>query len=1268
MPRPTRRTVTFENGETRNDVPPGIDTWESYQRFKTAQIRLGVEDTTEPVEPREAEEYGAFGRDIKRVYQSVIGRPADFLESVAPLNALLNPRATARDLYGEDFYDLKVGDRMQRVQQARAKSVSESESGTSLFNPNLDELDDIFDEDGYVTGTETNRGFALNIGSYVAGGVGIYRGLSRLAAQAPRAFNEFARKHNVSATIVDSIITGTAVDQWISNPNDPNFLSSLKDMGVTDSTLVSIGEYLEAEEDDTALEKRIKMLAGNLPVEIVAGGIIGKLWKDTSVFSATGKRMEDATQEEIGEEALKGLKRTKRELMQPTKTRLTAEPTKNPLYYTIDERGNEIGDVWREVDDLTENAQVFAQEGFFRGLWQKFTQSRGYNVVAGQDAFENAQQAKRKYQNRSEHLASRLNTSILNILRSDSDSSIMDDVYLALTSRKKERLKAFKTLERPELIKFLKQEFNLTDDIAENVIDTRALIDELSTEINKFAPNPQIQKLIANNLNMYMRRSYKLFEDKNYKASDAVKNRAVNFFFDKFKKREASNLKKALNKNKKYTVKSDAELLDEAWNNVDSILFDRSAGRKIFERRKDFAEPIRELMGEVTNPIDSILLTTSKMADHYEKSRFLKDMQRIGTRQKWLFDSKPEGLEGLEILKNTGREELDGMYTTPKMAKVISNDEISIFGEGKINNPLYKNFLSLKGFANKAATVFSWTTNMRNILGGMQFNLVNGLNPIPLGLTTKGENNFFKNFMTIYNDARLNKGDKGLDELYEKYVGLGVINTNVRVGDFRALINEGLEASSVDDFMSKISNKLSRVAEDFYVGTDDFFKINAFNAELNTLKNANKGGGKTLATLEKEAADIVKNTLPNYDRVPPGIKALRNWPLGTFVSFPAEIIRTSYGIARQAGRELLSGNGVLMRRGVQRSAGMFAGGYGINALSNLTSDTLGWTEAEKKSAEIMTETPWSKDSPRLWHKDEETGKIYSADTKYLDAYNTVKEPILAVLNELDNGNVTEEELPKKLYDGIATGLGTLMAPFTTQAIFTKAVTDVWYATQDPEGKTPEGKELFGPATSTEDRIANSGYFILSSLIPGTVDSVDRLISAYDEEPNSFTGDPRFDVGTEWRALLTGIRLTEFNPEQQLNFAISKYKNDNSALQGVFADYSTGMGDLVDQYKSRQQERYEIQKELYRYIKASQYFINDTDIQRQLQDRGISRLDAYELSIGKFIPQTITNDFLSDISYKVGDSPDRLYEIKEKLSSVYSDMSRTLLNTPEEDDD
>ena len=47
----------------------------------------GIDDrvkTTVP-EAKEADEYGGFGRDVKRVYRSMVGQPADLLESVAPL-------------------------------------------------------------------------------------------------------------------------------------------------------------------------------------------------------------------------------------------------------------------------------------------------------------------------------------------------------------------------------------------------------------------------------------------------------------------------------------------------------------------------------------------------------------------------------------------------------------------------------------------------------------------------------------------------------------------------------------------------------------------------------------------------------------------------------------------------------------------------------------------------------------------------------------------------------------------------------------------------------------------------------------------------------------------------------------------------------------------------------------------------------------------------------------------------------------------------------
>ena len=85
-----KNTVTFENGETRNDVPPGIDTWESYQRYKAAQSSYGITPDKDDPAPKETEEYGAFGRDVKRAYHSLVGQPADFLEAHITLNAFVN--------------------------------------------------------------------------------------------------------------------------------------------------------------------------------------------------------------------------------------------------------------------------------------------------------------------------------------------------------------------------------------------------------------------------------------------------------------------------------------------------------------------------------------------------------------------------------------------------------------------------------------------------------------------------------------------------------------------------------------------------------------------------------------------------------------------------------------------------------------------------------------------------------------------------------------------------------------------------------------------------------------------------------------------------------------------------------------------------------------------------------------------------------------------------------------------------------------------------
>ena len=60
----------------------------------------------------------------------------------------------------------------------------------------------------------------------------------------------------------------------------------------------------------------------------------------------------------------------------------------------------------------------------------------------------------------------------------------------------------------------------------------------------------------------------------------------------------------------------------------------------------------------------------------------------------------------------------------------------------------------------------------------------------------------------------------------------------------------------------------------------------------------------SIKELKQEAADIVKNTVPNYAYVGSAVKTARVLPIGNFMSFPSEMIRTTAGIGKQALSEL----------------------------------------------------------------------------------------------------------------------------------------------------------------------------------------------------------------------------------------------------------------------------------------------------------------------------------------------------------------------------
>ena len=107
------------------------------------------------------------------------------------------------------------------------------------------------------------------------------------------------------------------------------------------------------------------------------------------------------------------------------------------------------------------------------------------------------------------------------------------------------------------------------------------------------------------------------------------------------------------------------------------------------------------------------------------------------------------------------------------------------------------------------------------------------------------------------------------------------------------------------------------VAQDLYTAEDDFFRVYNFLAEAYKLDNAfnvaiKKGirdaSGKivtqaskpTELELMKEAAQIVRETVPNYAYVSDFVKSVRRSPLGSFAAFPAEIYRTGVNTTSRA--------------------------------------------------------------------------------------------------------------------------------------------------------------------------------------------------------------------------------------------------------------------------------------------------------------------------------------------------------------------------------
>ena len=555
----------------------------------------------------------------------------------------------------------------------------------------------------------------------------------------------------------------------------------------------------------------------------------------------------------------------------------------------------------------------------------------------------------------------------------------------------------------------------------------------------------------------------------------------------------------------------------------------------------------RELFGEIKDARRTIINNMQSMASITARDKFYNTIVQSG---KIVFDNPTQAQlnlpnrpgytmskNGMQIKSPLGEE----IYTNPMNGKFTSSEfEQAIkFAEempldGLMKSSLYRYLIAVpKAGAQVAKTVLSPFTHMRNFTSAVAFSA-------GTGNLFKDPRFILRSFKQSFNTIQPQIAYRNLPEdqaFYRFLLDEGVVNSSSTFQDVQGLLKDIAKGGDfVERAFGKLGkrmNKVFRGAQDLYVAEDDFYKIYNYLAEFDNLKNAYKGTRPDIE-LAKQAASIVRNTVPNYAYVSDFIKGLRRSPLGNFVSFPAEIIRTTFNITEQGLKELA--DPALRNIGARRLIGLgttlaiipptvveaFRGMYGI------TRDEL---------AAMRRFLPeWSRESTILPNKDKE-GNLYYTDFSHGFAYDTVVNPIQSVIANVEAGK--EQPLIQGMVQGTTRALGRLLDPFISESIWVQALNDLY----SRGGKTDTGSEVWNPRDFEGDKYAKGIKHLVEALAPLSLPQISRTIKAgiYGEDPE--TGRDLTLTGE--LGGFFGFRNQKMDFEESLGYKISDY---NGALR------------------------------------------------------------------------------------------------------------------------
>jgi len=658
---------------------------------------------------------------------------------------------------------------------------------------------------------------------------------------------------------------------------------------------------------------------------------------------------------------------------------------------------------------------------------------------------------------------------------------------------------------------FIMRKGNLDDlpvALKEVAEDSRKQIDILSGMISQSKyVSPELREVIGKELGVYLRTTYKKFDDPNWKPSSKVIQEAEEMIYKKMTKyKDNVELMK--------TVKGRETVRNQAKASVDIILrnakysenvFDflntvKGTGQSkvIFKEKQKLSKEIQNLLGVETQTSKRIFSTLNTLGEFIHSQSTFAKFKELG-KNKYFFD-KPTGQFSYQI-KGKQFGDLDKMYTTDTMRLNFYNPvklAIEKDGSGVVDFGVntIKMMYAAKGFSQGSKTVFNNITHERNFQSSGLIMLGNGMNP----LSRKS----FEALEVAWSSVKLTD-NVAINNLYNKYLSLGITNQNAKIGDIRSLL-ESAEKTGMGGIINKIGEvtKIKKVyakVTKAYVAEDDIWKIAVFENELATLKKALPT--EKLSVLEREAARITRNTMPTYDMIPFGFKALRYSPWGNYMSFHAERFRNTFHTYKQAAEEINSGNPILVKRGYKRLGAKVAVGQRGAAITAFTSLQLaGVSKEEDEHIKVLMQQDYHGDD---WVYDTQasTGKLTFSDVKYTDPDGPVNDVISTVFEYTNTDNMSQQEFEEKLFTAVTDSFGKILAPFMDETILFGAVADLTFRngqTAQMDGSLETIPNWDTTSNKTMDSKMNNfmvgtKHILNKAFKPVVLDNVGNIISA-----------------------------------------------------------------------------------------------------------------------------------------------------------------------------